>query len=340
MKMDRRSFLSSIPLLPVLGRLSTTRRLSENYAMTVLGPISASELGIALSHEHVLVDFIGADQVSPNRYDRDEVFEVVLPYLEQIKALGCRSFFEFTPAYLGRDPVLLRRLSEATGHHIITNTGYYGARDNLFLPGEVTELSVDELVARWRFEFEQGIEDTGIKPGFLKIGVNPGPLSELHARLVRAAARVHAHTGLTIAVHTGPAEPAFQQLDILEEEGVHPSAWIWVHSQNESDLSRHTEAAARGAWVAFDGLHPERAARYLDLLQHMKTENLLHRVLLSHDAGWYSVGEEGGGDFRGYDYLFASFLEMLRSAGFSDSEVEQLLVLNPAEAFSVRKRLL
>ena len=32
-------------------------------------------------HEHVLVDFIGADEVSPSRYDADAVFSTVLPHL-------------------------------------------------------------------------------------------------------------------------------------------------------------------------------------------------------------------------------------------------------------------
>ncbi len=298
-------------------------------------------MGLTLPHEHVLVDFIGADQASPDRYDVEEVFSVVLPYLRQARELGCRTFFEFTPAYLGRDPALLRRLSDATGLHIVTNTGYYGARNDLFLPDFVHQESVEDLAHRWVREFEEGIEDTGIRPGFLKIGVDPGPLSEIHARLIRAAARAHVDTGLTIAVHTGPAEPAFQQLAILEEEGVHPSAWIWVHAQNESDPSRHAEAAARGAWVAFDGLRPDTADRHVDLLRAMKSSGHLHRVLLSHDAaGWYSVGEEGGGSFRGYDYLFASFLDTLRNAGFTEQEIRRLTIDNPAEAFSIRMRLL
>jgi predicted metal-dependent phosphotriesterase family hydrolase len=65
--------------------------------------------------------------VSKDRYQADEAFRVALPHLRRIKELGCRSLVECTPAFLGRDPALLRRLSEASGLQIITNTGYYSA---------------------------------------------------------------------------------------------------------------------------------------------------------------------------------------------------------------------
>jgi len=71
--------------------------------MTVKGEISAKQMGKTLPHEHVLVDFIGADSVSRDRYDQEEVIKVVLPYLKEVKELGCQTFIECTPAYLGRD---------------------------------------------------------------------------------------------------------------------------------------------------------------------------------------------------------------------------------------------
>jgi phosphotriesterase-related protein len=50
---------------------------------TVTGAVSSDSLGVTLMHEHVLVDFIGADKVSPNRYDGDEAFRAILPHLER-----------------------------------------------------------------------------------------------------------------------------------------------------------------------------------------------------------------------------------------------------------------
>ena len=78
--------------------------------MTVKGPLSTDSMGICLTHEHILVDFIGADRVSSSRYDRAAVINKALPYLRQVRAMGCKAFFECTPAFLGRDPQILKSL--------------------------------------------------------------------------------------------------------------------------------------------------------------------------------------------------------------------------------------
>jgi phosphotriesterase-related protein len=306
--------------------------------MTVSGPIAPEQMGITLPHEHVLVDFAGAAAVSPDRYDQDEVFATVLPYLQRARALGIGTLVECTPAYLGRDPLLLRRLADASGVRLLVSTGYYGAREDQHLPPHAFTDPVDSLAARWIREWTDGIDGTGIRPGFIKIGVDTGPLSEIDRKLIQAAARTHLRTGLTIAAHTGPAAGALGQLAVLEEEGVDPSAWIWVHAQAEDDATLHVRAARRGAWISFDGLAPGDAERYVARVAFMKSEGLLHRVLVSHDAGWYHVGEPGGGAFRGYETLLTEFLPALEAAGFTDDEIRRLTTVNPAEAYAVRIR--
>jgi phosphotriesterase-related protein len=66
----------------------------------------------------------------------------------------------------------------------------------------------------------------------------------------------------------------------------------------------------------------------------MKAEGLLGRVLVSHDAGWFHVGEPDGGQFRSFDTLFAKFIPALTNAGFTKEEVRQLLVENPRRALA------
>jgi len=66
-------------------------------------------------HEHVLVDFIGASEVNPGRYDPDQAFRIALPHLVKVRDLGCASVVECTPAYIGRDVRLLQRLADASG---------------------------------------------------------------------------------------------------------------------------------------------------------------------------------------------------------------------------------
>ncbi len=307
---------------------------------TVDGKIQAGKMGLTLVHEHVLVDFIGADSISFDRWDRSEVVEVVLPYLQALKTAGGKTLVECTPAYLGRDPVLLKMLSEKSGLKILTNTGLYGARNNKFLPEYARIESANQLADRWITEFRSGIDDTGIKPGFIKIGVDEGNLSEIHQKLITAAAKTHLATGLIIASHTGTATPAFEQIEILEKEGISSEAFIWVHAQAEKNLDKHVLAANKGAWISLDGLHETNMNEYLKMINNLKEHGLLHKVLISHDAGWYSPGKEKGGEFRGYTTLIKRFIPLLKENGYSKEDIDQLIKTNPQEAFAVRIRKL
>jgi phosphotriesterase-related protein len=223
---------------------------------------------------------------------------------------------------------------------VLTNTGYYGAAQNKFLPKHAFSETEDELAKRWLSEWRDGIENTGIKPGFIKIGVDAGKLSDLHRKLVRAAARTHLESGLTIAGHTGNGIAALDELATLKEEGVDGSAFIWVHAQSEQNFHLHLNAAEKGAWIEFDGISPASISSHLELVAAMKKAGFGGRVLLSHDAGWYHVGEPGGGQFRPFGTLFQDFVPALQKAGFTDPGINQLLAENPPQAFTIRVRRL
>ncbi|MGH7945077.1 MAG: phosphotriesterase family protein [Opitutaceae bacterium] len=338
-RMHRREFLHVLGT-GTLAAAATCSRASNARPLlveTVRGPIAVKELGRTLPHEHVLVDFIGAESVSPKRYDAGQVFDVVLPHLKRVRELGVQSLFECTPAFLGRDPRLLARLSAASGLHLITNTGFYGARQNKFIPRFAQNDIAQQLAARWIGEVRDGISDTGIRPGFIKCGIDTDPtLSPIHRNLIAAAALTHAATGLTIAVHTGRG-PGLGELDVLRDHRVAPAAFIWVHAQGARD-SDILAAADRGAWLSFDGLNRPTLTRHLDLCIGMKKRGHLGRVLLSHDAGWFDPAKPKGGEFRPFDLLFTTFLPVLRENGFSEAEIDQLTIANPAEAFAIRPR--
>ena len=308
--------------------------------MTVRGKVPADSIGITLMHEHLLVDFVGAAKVSPKRYDQSEVFRVALPHLKRAAELGCRTFVDCTPAYLGRDAWLLQRLSRAAGINVVTTTGYYGAANDKFVPAHAYRETPKQLAARWTGEFTGGIDGTNIKPGIIKIGVDAGPLSAIDAKLVRAAALTHLQTGLIICSHTGDGTAALAQLDLISQLGVNAQAFVWVHAQSEKNADLHARAAERGCWVEFDGISSSSAARHLDLVKQMNARGHLDKTLVSMDAGWYHVGEPGGGKFRGYESLFTDFLPGLRAV-MNESQVNQLLVNNPQKALAlgVRKDL-
>ena len=323
--------------------LASCKQKSEQLIMTVLGPVPASTLGITLSHEHILVDFIGADSTGYHRWDKQEVVDKAMPYLTGIQEYRVSSLMECTPAYLGRDPLILKILSQKTGMHLITNTGYYGAHSNRFLPANFYSLSAEELAQIWVDEFENGIEDSGVRPGFIKIAVDADDsLSKEHFKIITAAVLAHQQTGLVIASHTGPEAPAFEQISVLQSHGVDPSNFIWVHAQGGS-LEGNIKAARLGTWVSLDNVNLNReqgseydVAWYADRILDLKEAGCLHRALISHDAGWYKPEEADGGSFRGFTGIFTTLIPALELKGISQKDIQLLLEINPQKAFSIK----
>ena len=312
---------------------------------TVLGPIPAGNLGFTLPHEHVLCDFIGADKTSRRRWNLSEVVVTMLPYLQQAQQRGATAFVDCTPAYIGRDVRVLRRLAERTNLALVTNTGYYGAANDKFLPPHAFSETPDQLAARWILEWERGIDGTDVRPGFIKIGVDPATetpaadgrlprLSEVDAKLVRAAARASKRTGLVVACHTVQGHAALEEVRIFGEEGVPASRLIYVHADGEADPAFHRRVAEAGAWVEFDDIGSRPAEQHVRLVLPL-LERHADRLLLSMDRGWYNAGEPGGGTIRPYTPLADEFLPLLRKAGVNEATVRKLTVENPARAFAI-----
>ncbi len=156
------------------------------------------------------------------------------------------------------------------------------------------------------------------------------------------AAEAHRKTGLTIVSHTGYGERAFEQLTVLKTHQVAPDAFVWVHAQHGLKEDHNKCSQRRVPGVSFDNSKDQegRLKEFLTHLTYMKENDLLHRVLISHDAGWYRPGEINGGEIRGYTYIFKTLIPALKENGFTDADIRQLMVVNPAEAFTIKKRLL
>lgn len=348
---DRRTFLQTSALAGAAlaaGSLAGGAATLVAQVMTVRGPVPADQLGLTLPHEHITTDFLGAEKLPQPRYDRDGAFNTILPQLRALKERGASTLVECTPNHIGRDVSLLKQLSAASGLNIVTNTGYYGAVGNKFLPQHAHEESAGQLAARWLKEWREGIDGADVKPGFIKLGTERGKLSSLHEKLVRAAARVHRESGLTICIHTGDGEAALDELRILGEEQVSPEAFVWVHAQNDAGPIQ-LEVAKRGGWVSLDGysLATRNPERYRNLLVALKEAGGLPRVLISHDDGWAVEGDQArstglklfsNGNPEPFTSIFARLLPDLRAAGFTQNELDQLLLRNPAAAFGVRVR--
>jgi phosphotriesterase-related protein len=301
--------------------------------MTVTGEADSAGAGMMLPHEHVMVDFVGADKTGPHRWNADEVFETMLPRLKAAKDAGVTCIAECTPMFLGRDVRLLAKLSRASGVRLLTNTGLYKAP---FLPPYATTEDADGLAKRWIAEWREGIEGSGIRPGFIKIAVNPGPLEPIQRKIVTAAARASNATGLAIACHTGAGVAALECLEVLRTERTPLDRFIYVHADSEPDRKHHLDVAGAGAWVEYDSIGWRPIEEHVELVTAFLAEGPADRLLLSHDAGWYHVGEPKGGDIKPFTPVFADLLPRLKPAGVGQPVLDRLVSVNPRRALALR----
>ncbi len=314
---------------------------------TVLGEVDAADIGPMLPHEHLLVAFIEEGKFSDTDYDRSEIVELMLPLLMELKGEGCGGFVDCSPVYLGRDPYLLRELSEKSGIHIITNTGYYKAP---YIAPEVHAMSSREMADLWVSEARDGIEESGVRPGFIKIAVNDGRVNPLQERILFAAVHASLETGLPVQCHTVGADAAAHVGELLEACSFDYERWIWVHAQtaftqgskltaggsNAADYGLFQRLGDRGMWISIDHLHPPAYEQGLALLEGLMGCGLTDRLLLSQDSGWYNVGQERGGLINPFHLLFKEFVPYAEVQGWSKETLERLTMFNPAIAMRLR----
>ena len=209
-------------------------------------------------------------------------------------------------------------------------------REPWFEP-ELGRVTTRELADRFVAEIENGVGDTGIRPGIIgELGADRDFLSPAEERVLRAGARAHLRTGLAITLHARFGQVGHRQLDVLEEEGMPLGRVIVGHSDTDPDLDYHESLARRGAWVEFDtvrGRFPFAVERRIGYVLEARRRGFLDRLLLSHDVCAQSHLVVYGG--TGYEFLPARFAGMLRDAGLADEELQLLFVENPRRALAV-----
>jgi phosphotriesterase-related protein len=264
------------------------------------------------------------------------VIQVVGPYLGEAAAAGVTAPVECSTVGVGRNLSILQSLAEVTGIHIIAPTGVY--RD-AYIPESMRGMSEDELAERWTKELTCGIEGTAIRAGFIKLAMSDDGPTTLEVRNLKAAARASQNTGAVIAVHTIGGKIAKQELGLLEEAGLDPKRFIWVHAQTEPDISIVKEDARRGAYIELDtvGAPFQSQPELLEMALALMEAGFIDQILLSHDAGWYDPSRADGRPehgFRGYAALTRDFIPELLKRGVCEEQVRQITVKNPAKAFA------
>jgi phosphotriesterase-related protein len=125
-------------------------------------------------------------------------------------------------------------------------------------------------------------------------------------------------------------------LDIVEAAGVDADRWIFVHAQHEPDPDLLVEVAKRGAWISLDGIGASTVEAHIVPLLKLLDAGFERQPLLSHDTGWYRVGEEPDGAKDPFTYLLGEFIPLMKGIGASDETVRTITVTNPSVAFEIR----
>ncbi len=308
--------------------------MSAKVLHTITGPVAANALGLILPHEHLFVDLRGPSALNYAQAQAEDVIQLMKPSLEAAWAAGVTVLVECTPPGVGRNVEILHRVAEITPIRILTPTGVYR---EAFIPMAIRNLSADALADIWIRELNEGIEGSSVRAGFIKLAMSDNGPTEIEIRNLEAAARASLSTGAVIASHTANGAIMQAELRVLEQAGLNPERFIWVHADAEANPAYHLEAARRGAYVEFDaiGARPDMNAQ-VNYTVALVEAGFAGRILLSHDAGWYEPGQPGGrpaNGVRGFTSLIEDFLPRLRSRGIGEEMIHTMTAINPFEAF-------
>jgi phosphotriesterase-related protein len=200
-------------------------------------------------------------------------------------------------------------------------------------------------------EIQEGVGDTGIRPGIIgeigtsgveqETGLRTGDVSRQEEKVLRAAARASLQTGLAVSVHLDPrGQGGFRVLGILTEEGMSADRIILGHMDHVPDLDYQLAMLDRGVYVEFDNFGREY---YWDAqnvywnndhwrvttLAELVKRGYLRQLLISQDVALKMDLRAYGG--YGYDHILVDIVPALLRNGLTRDDIAMLMVTNPAK---------
>jgi phosphotriesterase-related protein len=344
---------------------------ASGQIQTVLGPIPPEAMGIALPHEHLLIDFKVMFVEPAAASDKGRAGEPVslenLGWVRQnfnsnldnlrlldervaedeillFKHAGGQTVVDPTNGSLGRDPLALARIARSTGLNIVMGAGYYVAAAH---PPDMSGRTVDDLAREMVRDVTAGVGDTGIRSGLIgEIGCT-WPWTDNERKVVRAAVIAQRETGAPLMIHPGrdPGAP-MEIAQFVDKHGGDLRRTIMCHiDRTIADARSVIDLAQTGIWLEYDlfGLEtshypynpafdmPNDGGRIAHVLALLEAGRR-DQILLSHDIAYkHSLVKYGG---YGYHHLLVNVVPRLRRKGLDDSGLRRLLVENPARAFA------
>jgi phosphotriesterase-related protein len=329
---------------------------------TVTGDVAPEDLGLTDIHEHILCDLSRNLEADPNHPERDgasvsiETLGIIshnplavrdnlvlsdemlaVDELVAYRRAGIGTVVDVTTPELGRNVAALKRISQATGLRIVACTGSY---IQAYHSPEMTALSVEEITECMRKEIEEGIGDTGVRPGIIG---ELGTSSKIHPdeqKVLIAAARLNRSLGVPLMVHTDPqSRMAPAALSILERAGADLGKVSICHLDSaffEPDY--YEEILATGTYIEFDTfgenfcLHPNYGPSDLDRVKalcRLLERGYARQILLGCDVCMKSRLHRYGG--WGYDHLLTNVVPAMRRLGIGTAQLDTMLRDNPSE---------
>jgi predicted metal-dependent phosphotriesterase family hydrolase len=297
---------------------------------TVLGDVDPGELGFILPHEH-LITFPPMRVRSDSDYRLQDV-DKAIEEVSFFKQAGGTALAEMTTHGYGRDVKALQRISQETGVHIVSTTGFI--MESLF-PVEAFNYTEEQLVDRFVEDVREGMDGTEVRAGFLKCGTSYDKMTRTEEKVIRAVAKAHHETGTTVTTHTMGGTMAFTQVEVLKSEGVDTGRVIIGHlDRNSLNIGYLLLLAKTGVYLELDNIgktkyYPDSLR--IDMMKQLIDAGFVKKLLLADDNGRQSYFRSYGGG-PGLYYIPRTFVRMMREAGISDEDIHQMTFLNPRTA--------
>jgi len=344
-------------------------------AQTVLGPVDATELGVTLAHDHVLMDgsfmyvdpqdpgdlslaheeislenrgWVGYHWTSSHHNVQLDSEELAIAELGRFAAVGGRTVVDPTNNGLGRDPEPLVRIAKAAKVNIIVGAGYYLSGTH---PPDMDSRSADDISEEIIRDITVGIGESGVRAGLIgEIGCTYPWLAN-EKKSLRAAVAAQLATGAPLMVHPGRDRQSPMDIaQIVEEEGGDLTRTTICHIDRTCiDRSWLAEMASTGCYLEYDLFGNESSwyppnpavdmpsdAERMDVILWHFENGLEKQVLLSHDIATKHRLHAFGG--LGYDHLVTNVVPRLQQRGLSEADVELLIVENPARLLAFSRR--
>ncbi len=321
---------------------------------TVAGAVPADELGITLMHEHILFGYPGWEgDLTMAPFDRQGIVDNGVEVLTQLKELGLHTLVDATVLDGGRCPEVCKEISEKADVNIICSTGYYnegeGATAYWKFRSSLGDVS-EELYELFMTEITEGIQNTGIRAGVLKVCSSKGIITDYEKMMLKAAAKAQRETGVPIITHTQEGTMGPEQAKLLISEGVEPSKIQIGHMCDNLDIDYQLETLKQGVYVAWDrmGLQglvgcPMDEQRYSVIVELIK-RGFADKLMISHDyvINWrgrpLNLPEKALPLIANWHptHLFKNIIPALQKSGVSDQQIQTIIKENPQNLFTVK----